>query len=124
MVIIVAAMLLVGILAIGLAFMLALRGWTIAEARTEARLRSPDTPTLTYAVPHGQDPARLMTALVRDGFISVPDFVGGVERLLIECDEADRARVRHVLQHGDPTRLDGAATHTDRVLFVDETEAA
>ena len=124
MIILVAAMLLVGVLAVGLVFMLALREWTFAEARTEARLRSPDTPTVTYVVPHGQDPALVMTALTHEGFVCVPDIAGGVERLLIECAEADRARVRHVIEHVNRTGFDGAAMHADRVRFADEIEAA
>lgn len=123
MIIIVATMLLVGFLMVGLVFMLALRKWTIAEARTEARLRSPDTPTVTYAVPHGQDPARLMTSLVHEGFVSVPDIAGGVERLLIECADADRAKVRRIIEQVNHPGLHGAAMHTDRVHFDDETEA-
>jgi hypothetical protein len=123
MIIIVAVMLLVGVLAVGLVFMLALRSWTFAGARTEARLRSPDTPTVTYAVPHGQDPALVMTALTRDGFVSVPDMAGGVERLLIECPEADRARVRDVIEQVNHPGFDGAAMHTGRVRFADEAEA-
>ncbi len=124
MIIIVAAMLLVGFLALGLVFMLALRQWTFAEARTEARLRSPDTPTVTYAVPHGRDPALFMTALANEGFVSVPDIEGGVERLLIECAESDRVKVRHVIEHANATGFDGVGTHTARVLFEGETEAA
>ena len=123
MIIIVAFMLLVGFLAVGLVFMFALRSWTLAQARTEARLRSPDTPTVTYAVPHGQDPALIMTALTHEGFVSEPDIAGGVERLLIECAESDRARVRHVIEQVTRPGFDGAAMRADRVGFADETEA-
>ncbi|MGH3480141.1 MAG: hypothetical protein ACRDPQ_10615 [Nocardioidaceae bacterium] len=122
--IIVATMLLVGVVTVGLVFMLALRRWTFAEARTEARLRSPDTPTVTYAVPHGQDPVPVMAALAHEGFVCVPDIAAGVERLLIECAEADRAKLRRTIQHVNHTGFDGAAMHTDRVRFTDETEAA
>jgi hypothetical protein len=123
MIILVAAMLLVGVLTVGLVFMLALRTWTFAEARTEARLRLPDTPTVTYAVPHGQDPALVVTALTHEGFTSVPDLAGGMERLLIECAEADRAKVRHVIEHVNHTGFDGVEMHTGRVRFIDEIEA-
>lgn len=124
MIILIATMLLAGFVVIGLVFMLALRKWTFAEARTEARLRSSDTPTVAYVVPHGQDPALLMTALVREGFVSVPDIVGGVERLLIECDESDRARLRRILEHVDRTGTGGTAMHAGRARFDGETEAA
>ncbi|MGH3480474.1 MAG: hypothetical protein ACRDQD_27030 [Nocardioidaceae bacterium] len=123
MIILVAVMLLVGVLVVGLVFMLALRSWTFAEARTEARLRSSDTPTVSYVVPHGQDPVLVMTALTHEGFVSVPDMAGGVERLLIECPEADRGRVRRVIEQVNRTGFDGTAMHAGRVRFADETEA-
>ena len=124
MIIVIAVLLLVGFLIVGLVFMLALRRRTFAEVRTEARLRSPDTPTATYVVPHGQDPAVLMTALTHEGFVSVPDITGGVERLLVECAEADRAKVRRIIEHVNYAGFDGAGTHIDRVRFTDETEVA
>ncbi|HYJ67740.1 MAG TPA: hypothetical protein VEX15_08755 [Nocardioidaceae bacterium] len=122
--IIIAAMLLAGLVVIGLVFMLALRNWTIAEARTEVRLRSPDTPTVSYVVPTGQDPAKLMTALVREGFVSLDDVGGGTRRLLIECDEVDRTKVRRILEHVDRNGFDEVAKHSGRVRFDDETEVA
>jgi hypothetical protein len=124
MIILVPIMLLAGLLAVGLVFMLALRNLTLGEARTEARLRSPDVPTVTYPVPHGQDPAVLKNALTHDGFTSVPEIVDGVERLIIECGEADRAKVRRTIQHANRAGSAGIAMHTDRVRFDDETKTA
>ena len=123
MIIIVATMLLVGFLALGLVLMLALREWTFTEARTEARLRSPDTPTVTYVVPHGRDPAVFMTALAHEGFVSVPDIADGVERLLIECAEPDRVKVRRVIEHANRAAFDGVAVHTAQVRFEGESKA-
>jgi hypothetical protein len=65
-----------------------------------------------------------MTALAHEGFVSVPDIEGGVERLLIECAESDRVKVRHVIEHANATGFDGVGTHTARVLFEGETEGA
>ncbi len=124
MIIIVPIMLLAGLLAVGLVFMLALRNWTYAGARTESRLRSPDVPTVTYAVPHGQDPAVLIAALAADGFVSVLDLGPVRSRLLIECAETDRAKVRSIIDHIDHAGLDGAGTHPGPVRFDDETEVA
>src|SRR5688572_12258306 len=40
------------------------------ESEVERRLQAPETPTVSYAVPHGVDPADLRTALLRAGFSS------------------------------------------------------
>ena len=124
MIILVPIMLLVGLLAVGLVFMLALRTWTLAEGRTEARLRSPDVPTVTYAVPHGQDPAVLIAALAVEGFVSVLDIGPVRSRLLIECAEADRAKVRSIIDHVNHAGPDNVGSHPERVRFDDETEVA
>jgi hypothetical protein len=64
----------------------------------ETRLGSPGTHTLTYLVPNGQDPAALMGALLRSRFTAAVDTHGGLERLLIGCEESDRAHVREILE--------------------------
>lgn len=106
--IIITAMLLIGVVAVGLMLMLALRKWTVAEMRLEDRLRSPGTPTVSYVVPAGQDPVVVMTALAREGFVSVPEIHDGTESLLVECAEADRTRLQRTLERtGAPGRTMG-----------------
>src|SRR5262245_19908214 len=124
MIIIVPIMLLAGLLAVGLVFMLAVRTWTYAGALTNAPVRSTDTLPDTYALPHGQDPAVLIAALAGEGFVSVIDLGPVRSRLLIECAETDRAKVRSIIDHIDHAGLDGAGTHPGPVRFDDETEVA
>lgn len=102
------------ILAVGL------RNWGRNDARTEARLRSPDTHTVAYVVPDGQDPAILMAALAGAGFTAVVDTSGRSERVLVACDEAERDRVRSILEHVHRTSFDGAEMDVAHVAFDDE----
>ena len=90
------------------------------EARTETPLRRSGTHTLAYVVPDGQDAAVLRGALRHAGFNSVSDFSGGVERLLVVCDEKDRAQVRSILEHIYEAGFAGPDTHADHVRFQDE----
>ncbi|HLN79177.1 MAG TPA: hypothetical protein VK204_19185 [Nocardioidaceae bacterium] len=118
---IVFGMLLVGVVVLSVALMLALRRWTLDEARTETRLHQPGAHTVVYAVPNGQDPAILMAALSREGFTAVSDTEGGQERLLVECpDEHDRAQVRSIIEHVDRAGFDGPEMHVSHVSFEDE----
>ncbi len=115
------ALLLIGVLAVGAFLALGLRSWTLAESRTEARLRRPGAPTLTYTVPPGQDPAVLMAALRHAGYTSVTDLKGGGELLVVECpDEHDRADVRSIIEHVDRAGFDGPEMHVAHVAFEDE----
>ena len=119
---IVGALLVVGLLVVGVLLALALRRVTFDEAGTENRLHQPSTHTLAYAVPAGQDAALFMAALTHEGFTSVADNEGGTERLLIACDEKDRARVRSIIEHVNLTGFGytGPARHLEHVSFQDE----
>jgi hypothetical protein len=117
---IVFAMLIVAVLVVGLVVALGLRRWTLDEAKVETRLHEPTTHKLVYAVPAGQDPAVLIAALTRAGFVAVSDFEGGNERLLVECGEVERARVREIIEHVDRAGFDGPEMHVAHVTFEDE----
>jgi hypothetical protein len=117
---IVMGMLLVGALMLAVALMLALRRWTLDDVRTEARLRQPGTNTLAYAVPIGQDPAILMSALGHAGFTSVADTEGGTERLLVACEEGDRSKLRSIIEGVHRAGFDGPEMPAVRVRFEDE----
>jgi hypothetical protein len=93
------------------------RTWVLAEGATEARLRDPETHTLSYLVPNGQDPAALMSALAHAEFTTVTDAHGGIERLLIACEEADRSRVREILEAASLTRLAGHVSFEDEPVL-------
>ena len=76
---------------------------------------------MAYVVPGGQDPAGLMAALTHAGFVSVTDSTGGTERLLVECEESDRGRVRSVLEQVERRGIDGSRLPAGHVSFEDET---
>lgn len=105
---------------LGVVIALALRSWTLDEAKTEKRLRSPDVHTVSYVVPEGQDVAVLMAAVRHAGFESITKTDGGTERLLVACDEQDRAKVRSILEHVHRVGFDGSEMYVDHVSFDDE----
>lgn len=113
-------MVVVGVFAVGVVLALALRSWTLGEAKTEARLRLPETHTVAYVVPEGQDPAIVMAALTHAGFVSVTDIEHGTRQLLVECTESDRAKVRSIIEHVDRAGFDGPEMHVGHVSFEDE----
>lgn len=119
--IVIIPVLLIGLIAAGIVLMLALRKWTFAEARTEIRLHSPDTPTVAYDVPSGHDPAAVMAALAREGIVSVPEVHGGVERLIVACDAAERPQVRAIIERVERTGYEGEP-RVEHVRFDDEAE--
>ncbi len=83
--------------------------WAEDETGKEALLHAPDAHTVSYVVPEGEDPALVMAALTHAGFRSVEDVTGRRERVLVECEEEDRDRVRDVIEHVRHRRFDGAA---------------
>lgn len=102
-----------------LALLLAFHRWTINDTRTETRLRSPESHRVVYAIPDGQDPTALMAAMGRAGFVCVVDTEAGVERLLVECEDVDRARVRAVVEQVKRSGREGPGTPR-AVSFEDE----
>ncbi|WP_151082188.1 hypothetical protein [Nocardioides cynanchi] len=105
------AVALVGIPAL---IILALRQWGQQDARTETRLHQSQTHTASYDVPAGQDPAPLRTALNHASFSTVLGHGDAGRSLIVECDEADRARVRNILEQELPR-------HAIPVHFQDES---
>lgn len=87
-----------GAFAVGARLLVSLRRWGLEDARTDARLHSPEAHTLAYVVPAGQDPARLRGALGSAGFVSVID-AGESERVLVECEPGDHALVSEIIEH-------------------------
>ena len=90
------------------------------ESEVERRLRAPETPTISYAVPHGVDPADLRTALLRAGFSSATSTAGTRQCLIIGCSKGDRARVREVIEGVHETAYDGSDLVLRPVVFEDE----
>lgn len=120
---IVIAMLAIAFLVVGVIVAFALRRWTLDEARTEARLHEPEAHTVIYDVPAGQDPAVLLAALSRAGYIAVSDMERGVERVLVDCPhEGDRNKVREIIEHVHRTSFEGAEMNVAHVSFEDERQ--
>ena len=90
------------------------------ESEVERRLQAPETPTLSYAVPNGVDPADLRTALLIAGFSSTMSTARTSECLVIGCSEGDRARVRDVIERVHETAYDGSDLVLRPVVFEDE----
>ena len=118
--VVVLAMLLVGLVVAGVVISMGLRTWTLDRARTEARLLSPDTHTVGYVVPAGQDPAVLMAAVAGAGYTAMVDTSRGTERLIVECDDHARGEVRRALEGVHSAAWDGSDMQVEHVVFDDE----
>lgn len=115
---IVAALVVVAFLA---ALAWVLRNRNVDEAAKERSLQSDETPTLTYLVPPGQDPAVLVAALEQSGFDASADVVGGPQRLLVGAHQGrpDREKMPSIIEDA----IDHAKPVDARpVRFVDEAE--
>ncbi len=115
-----AAILIVLVLVVTIAVAGGLRRLVRDESEVERRLRAPTTPTISYAVPNGVDPADFRTALLRAGFLSAMSSPETRGCLLIDCSEGDRASVRDVIESVHETAYDGSDLVMRPVLFEDE----
>ncbi len=97
-----------------------LRSWVRTESSAEAHLHDPRTHTLAYVLPNGVDPAVIKFELGRAGLETGAGHVGGDECLLVECEPAQRERVRALIQHAQAVRYAGSALKLDQVVFEDE----
>jgi hypothetical protein len=100
----------------------ALRRLVRDEADVERRVRAPNAHTISYAIPNGVDPAGLRGTLLGGGFASVVSTTGTHECLLVECEESDRPRLRHLIEGASETAYDGSELDLHHpVVFQDET---
>ena len=97
---------------------MSIRSASLEEERTWTRLHDPESRTVAYAVPDGVDPAVILTALQTAGFTGVVDPTGTTEHVVVACEEADRRRLRSVIEAAS-THYDGSALR-ERVVFEDE----
>jgi hypothetical protein len=114
------------VVAILVAIGLMLRRRTDAVASRADTLEAPDTDTLSYTLPPGQDPALVVAALERDGFTALSPVTGGRPQVLIECPQGrDRARepVRRALENVGSTGFEGAPVDRNEVRFDDEEDS-
>jgi hypothetical protein len=114
-----ATLLVVTILVVPLLLLAMMRRFGIEEAATEQALLSHETPTVSWAVPEGEDPALVRTHLAHAGFTSVLDRSGD-QRLVVQCRPADRERVRDIIADSEHTTFDGHLLRSDELRFEDD----
>jgi hypothetical protein len=113
------------VLAVVVAAYLMLKRRTDAVAGKADRLESPQTETLTYTLPPGQDPAVVLAALERDGFTALSPVTGGRPQVIVECPngrERNREPVRRALEGAGTTGFEGEPLDTHGVQFDDESD--
>jgi len=114
---------LVALVAIGALVLWILREQSLDRERVEAELHLPDTPTLEYVVPTGEDPVVVLAALERAGYTAGVDSHGAQQVVLIKVPEGverSRTKVRAVIEYaGAPAPAADWRTHSD-VRFRDE----
>ncbi len=91
------------------------------EKEQEEVVHQHGVPTLSYVVPNGQDPSELVVALHHAGFTAVAAPQHGFEVLEVACHgEADRAKVREVLEHAHRWGFGEAEIPVGAITFEDE----
>jgi hypothetical protein len=104
--------------------MYVVRQQVVEREQVSEELHAPQTPTLEYAVPTGQDPTVLIAALEKAGYTATANPHHAHQRLLVACpDGLDRERehVREVIASASVTApSDGVPLEPD-VRFRDET---
>lgn len=98
---------------------MALRRWGLETAETERRLSSPQTPTVSYVVPEGQDPVFVRAALAHAGFDTMLHR-SDCQRLIVGCAAGERDRVRETIENVERTGLDDREMPAGRVHFQDD----
>ena len=111
--------LMVGVAVLMVVLSIGLGRWSRDETLKEDRLHAPETHTVSYVLTDGEDPVGVIAALTHAGFTSVEDLHGRHERVVVECDEDQRDRVRDVIAHVRHQRYDGSDVR-DLVVFEDE----
>lgn len=97
-----------------------MRRWGLDDSRTEARLLSPATHTVSYLVPDGEDPTVVMAALRTAGFTCIVSEGAHQERVVVECEPADREVARNLIDHARRSALSGTSVDVGHVAFEDE----
>ncbi len=118
-----AAILVVVVLVAGALAAVALRRFVLDDAATEKRLRAIGAHTVSLAVPDGIDVADLRAAASRGGFVSTVTDADAHQCLLVQCEESDRTRLRHLLEQAHDAAYHGAEPHLGPVVFDDERPA-
>lgn len=114
------AVLLLSVLAVGGMLAFALRRVTFDEVQVEHELEQPGAHRVAYVVPPGEDAALVVAALTRAGYTAVGGMDHGVERVLVRCEADQRTDVRHVIEHAEQARSKDPEMYVGHVRFEDE----
>jgi hypothetical protein len=93
------------------------------RAQVADALHAPETPTLEYAVPTGQDPTVIVAALERAGYTATADPNHAHQRLMVACPDglqSERERVRSVIESASVTAPQDGIPVEAEVRFRDE----
>lgn len=97
--------------------------WARSQNARSRRITGPETETLEYVVPPGQDPAAVVAALAGEGFEAVTTTVHGQETVHIASPtgrDRIRAQARAVIAHESGRNLEGDPMPGREVRFSDE----
>jgi hypothetical protein len=118
----------VGLVALGIIWVLASGAAARGSAKVAASHDSPldpGTETLSYRIPDPQDPVVLLTALEEAGYAVHLAESAGTKYLTITCPagrEHERKRIRSVIAETDRLGLEGPRFNPGEVVFEDEQE--
>jgi hypothetical protein len=112
----------VGLVLVLLLVVVALGAVSRQAGTRKAAVEDPDIETLRYAVPAGQDPAVLMTALTQAGHQATSEMSPTGHDLLIACPVGKRDEIRSVIGNADTTSIEGPGPRieTGPIRFADE----
>ncbi len=114
---------LVVMLVAGALVAIALRRVVLDDAANERHLHDAHVHTVSFSVPNGVDAADLRAAASRGGFASAVAESDTHQCLLVQCEDHDRARLRHVLEGAHDTAYHGTELDLHPVVFDDERTA-
>ncbi|SFB79666.1 hypothetical protein SAMN04487968_101555 [Nocardioides terrae] len=106
---------------LALVAMAAVRVLRRRDEAVKAEAFSPNTDTLRYHVPEGQDPAAVIAALEVEGYRATLAPAPSIDDVLIPCRagaERERAHVRAVIAHSALNMEGDPGDHP--VVFIDE----
>jgi hypothetical protein len=112
-----------GIVALGAIVLYVVRQQVAERERLARTLGDEHLPTLEYAVPTGQDPVGILTALERAGYIATVDPNHALRRVLVACPdglERRREHVRSVIESASVATPEGGVPPQPEVRFRDE----
>ena len=114
-----ASLLVLTLLVVPLLLILMMRRFGMEQTDTEQALLSPESHTVSWVVPEGEDPALVRTRLAHAGFTSVLDHSGD-QRLVVQCGSADRERVREIIAGTGHATFDGQGLQPSQLRFDDD----